>query len=243
VTGTRPVGTGGVLFPTPTRKIPILSEAGAGTIERRTRSIPVAAIAAAGVVVLGIAWWLFGGGNAANPPAAEPPSTSAPAPAVPAPGPVTTTPPPPPAPKPVDLTVTWSEPFAIRQGADVISQSARRHSLQNIIAGTELYAHSDALRLHFRINTDKSDTVTVPPVGRLAVTLAPQFTNCWVVVDNKELRKGSILPGAPVPIASGRHVVSLKCADNKTDPTPESPQTVEVKPGLDPSQVNFPRGG
>jgi hypothetical protein len=60
-----------------------------------------------------------------------------------------------------------------------------------------------------------------------------------VVVDNRDLRKGSILPGAPAKIASGRHAVSLKCPDHTTEPL----QTVDVKPGFDPAIVSFPRGG
>jgi serine/threonine-protein kinase len=255
VTGVRPVASGGVLFPTPTQRIPILSEPGGATVERRTRSIPLGLITVIGAVGLFVGWWLLDMSRTARPPAAEP-QTAAPStraeqpPAVSTPAPVTApapvappiaspvTPPAPP-PRPIDLTVTWSEPFQILRGDRVISDSAERHSLQAIVAGTELFAHSDALRLHFRINTDKSGTVAVPPVGSLAVTLAPQFTNCVVVVDNRDLRKGSILPGAPVKIASGRHAVSLKCPDNSTQPA----QQIDVPPGLDPVIVGFPRGG
>src|SRR6185436_4717223 len=238
VTGARPIGTGGVLFPTPTRKLPVLGGADASAGEVRTRRIPVGPIAAVAVVVLGIGWWIFAGGKPSQP-AAPPPTTSAPPPiaAAPAAGTANTTPAPPaplptppPAPKPIDLTVTWPDPFEVRRGDTVISASARHHSLEKILAGTELFAHSDALRLHFRINTDKSGTVTVPQSGSLAVTLAPQFTNCVVVVDNRDLRKGSILPGAPAKIASGRHAVSLKCPDNNTPPA----QQVDVPAGLDP---------
>ena len=252
VTGTRPIGPGGAFAPSATRKLPIQSARDDVTIERRSRAIPIGLIAVGAAIVLGsIAWVVFSGGNATAPPppgpAATPPPVSAPpdtAPAVSAPPPpITTTPAPPPAPpKPVDLTVTWAEKFEIFQGEKVISPSASRHSLSAIPAGQELYARSAPLLLHFRLDTDKSGTVAIPAPGHLAVTLAPQFTNCVVVVDNRDLRKGSILPGAPAKIASGRHAVSLKCPDNNPEPAPPA-QTVEVTPGLDPVIVSFPRGG
>jgi serine/threonine-protein kinase len=251
VTGTRPVaGPGGAFVPSATRKLPIQQEAKSDvTVERRTRAVPIGLIAAGATIVLGsLAWIVFGGGTA-TPPGSPPafPSTTerTTAPAT-SPTPVTTppasvtSPPPPTPPPPVDVTVTWSEKFEVVQGETVISQSASRHVLKAVPSGQELHARTGLpLLLHFRIDTDKSGTVAIPPPGHLAVTLAPQFTNCVVVVDNRDLRKGSILPGAPAKIASGRHAVSLKCPDNTTEPS----QTVDVKPGFDPAMVSFPRGG
>src|SRR5262245_24495146 len=237
VTGVRPVVPGGFV-PSATRKMPARGPNDDATVEVRTRTIPIAAIAV--VVALGITGWFMFGTKQSDQAEQTPPPTAAPAPSpvAPTPNPVTS-PVPPPAPKPVDLTVNWTEPFDVRQGDKVVAKSARRHTLHAITAGAELYAHNDELRLHFRIASDKSGTTQIPAPGHLAVTLAPQFMSCWVVVDNRDLKKGSILPGAPAKIASGRHAVSLKCPDNRSEPS----QTVEVPPGLEPVIINFPRGG
>jgi hypothetical protein len=141
----------------------------------------------------------------------------------------------------VDITVTWSDSFEVRQGDKVISKSATRHALTGIPAGQELYAHDDKFRLHFRIPTDRSGNVSVPGLGRLAVSLGSTFTTCMVVVDRKDLRRGLISPDRPEKMAAGRHEVSLKCDDNKTPPPPA--QFIEIKPGLEPAQVTFVKGG
>jgi hypothetical protein len=139
----------------------------------------------------------------------------------------------------VDITITWSDPFEVRQGDKVISKSATSHALKGIPAAQELYAHDDKLRLHFRIPTDKSGNVSIPGLGRLAVSLGSAFTTCMVVVDRKDLGRGLISPDRPQRIAAGRHEVSLRCDDNKTPPA----QFIEIKPGLEPAQVTFARGG
>jgi hypothetical protein len=125
------------------------------------------------------------------------------------------------------------------QGDKVISKAATRHALTGISTGQELYAQSDAYWLRFRIPTDKSATVAIPGLGRLAVSLGSRLTTCMVVVDRKDLRRGLISPDRPEKISAGRHEVSLRCDDNRTEPA----QIVDISPGFEPAQVYFPKQG
>jgi serine/threonine-protein kinase len=261
VSGAAPVKQyGSAIVPSPTRKMPVQDAERAEPVEVRVRKIPLGLIAAGAILMFGIGGWLmFGGGSrnegstppsaGTNPPAASPPTAPAASTPItspgtspnPSPAAIPTPPPtPPPAPpKPVDITVTWAEAFEIRHGDKVISVAATRHVLVQIPAGQELYAHSDRHWLHSRIPTDKSGSVSVPPLGRLAVTLVPRFMTCMVVVDRKDLRRGLISPDRPEKMAAGRHEVSLRCEDNKLQGT----QIIEIKSGLDPTIVNFTGSG
>ena len=119
---------------------------------------------------------------------------------------------------PVQLTVNGAFPFDLLQGEKVLGTAQTRHEVTVDPGGGAVTARSRDYLLNYTVPVDyqrPQADITLPGPGKLTVLSAVE--TCTVLVDGQDL--------GPVPIPSksiapGKHSVTLKCADGRTETQP-----------------------
>ena len=117
----------------------------------------------------------------------------------------------------VRLRATGPYPFEILVGNETISPASQTHDV-SIAPGQTISLRSRELLLDQRVKIDApaggSQTVEVPPPGRLSVrTLPGPDEQCRVLIDQRDF---SNPPLSNIPVAAGPHELALNCPGGVT---------------------------